>query len=83
MSMVTNEFPSLCGRYYITSYGNGWAYQIEELHSGCTLWFQDSDACMVQELTSDFDNTDPLRDYFDAEEYDCVSFANDHTEFDR
>lgn len=79
----TNQFPTACGRYFITSYGNGWAYEIEELHSGRTVWFQDADACTIQALTDNFDNCAPLLDYFDAEEYDCISFANDHTEFDR
>lgn len=81
--MVTNQFPSNCGRYFITSYGNGWAYEVEELHSGHTVWFQDSDACMVQQVTNNFEDCRMIADYFEAEEYDCISFANDHTEFDR
>lgn len=78
--MVTNQFPSLCGRYYITSYGNGWAYEVEELHTGRTVFFQDSEACMVQELTSSFADCRPLLDYFDAEEYSA--FDNQACEFD-
>ena len=81
MSMVTNEFPSNCGRYYIMSYGNGWAYEIEELFSGRTVFFQDSEACMVQELTSSFADCRALADYFDAEEYEC--FLSQESEFDR
>ena len=81
--MVTNQFPSLCGRYFITSYGNGWAYEVEELHSGRTIWFQDSEACMVQEATSSFADCSPLLDYFEAQEYECAYIANNHCEFDR
>lgn len=81
--MVTNQFPSSCGRYSITSYGNGWAYEIEEVHTGRTIWFQDADACTVQELTSSFADCAQLADYFAAEEHECAYIANNHCEFDR
>lgn len=64
--MVTNEFPSLGGRFYITSYGNGWAYEIEELHTGHTLWFQDADADMIRAESQDFTDDQALFAFFET-----------------
>ena len=52
--MVTNQFPTPGARFFVTSYGNGWAYQVEELHSGRTLWFQDAEARTLQRESSEF-----------------------------
>lgn len=64
--MVTDEFPSLGGRFYITSYGNGWAYEVEELHTGHTLWFQDDDADTFRRETEDFCDDSAINAYFET-----------------
>ena len=28
----------------LTSFGNGWAYQLDDMESGTSAWFQDDDA---------------------------------------
>lgn len=59
MFVPTNE------RYYVESYGNGWAYCVSDQTTGRSLWFQDHDADCIREQTNDFDNLDVLADYFD------------------
>ena len=68
--MVTNEFPTPGGRFYITSYGNGWAYQVEELHTGHTLFFQDDDACTLKRESSDFMDDSHLALLFESLAYE-------------
>ena len=68
--MVTNEFPTPGGRFYITSYGNGWAYQVEELHTGHTLFFQDDDACALKRDSSDFMDDSHLALLFECLEHE-------------
>lgn len=64
--MITNQFPTQSGRFYVKSLGNGWAYEIEELHTTYTLWFQDSDADHVQTITNNFEDERAIIDLFDA-----------------
>jgi hypothetical protein len=65
--MTTNEYPTADGKYYVKSYGNGWAYSIEDNRSPDTdpLWFQDEDAIRLQEETEDFTNTMVLDMWFE------------------
>ena len=60
MQFVTHD-----NLYHITSHGNGWAYEVTEQATGCSLWFQDEDAANLQSNTADFTNTQALGDYFD------------------
>jgi len=53
-------------RYLITSHGNGWAYEITDQETGESLWFQDSDACNIQEATKDFELEDVIDQYFEC-----------------
>lgn len=71
--MVTNEFPTPGGRFYITSYGNGWAYQVEELHTGHTLFFQDDDACTLKRDSSDFMDDSHLALLFECVEHETAN----------
>jgi hypothetical protein len=59
-------FDSLSGRYTITSHGNGWAYEIEDNVTNETLWFQDHDACQLQNDTNNFENDVILQQYFEC-----------------
>lgn len=63
--MTTNEYKTADEKYYIKSYGNGWAYEVQELSTGDSLWFQDQDADQLREETEDFDNTMVLDMYFE------------------
>ena len=63
--MTTNEYKTADEKYYIKSYGNGWAYEVEELGTGESLFFQDSDAVRLREETEDFNNTMVLDMYFE------------------
>lgn len=67
--MITNAFVTADGRYYVESYGNGWAYQITSQTTGASLWVQDDDACVVQIDTDDFTNTAALDAYTDLFEH--------------
>ena len=64
--MTTNEYPTADGRYYIKSYGNGWAYEVTHQESGASFWVQDDDAQQLRDDTNDFENTDVLGDYMEA-----------------
>lgn len=69
--MVTNEFPTHSGQFYITSYGNGWAYQVEEVHTGRTLFFQDADACTLKQESCDFMDEGHIALLFEAVDYEA------------
>jgi len=62
--MTTNEYPLFEGRYYLKSYGNGWAYEIEKTSTGEVVWVQDYDAQLLQEETNDFTSELTLDQYF-------------------
>ena len=62
---TTNEFITETGKYYISSYGNGWAYEITCQTTGDSLWFQDDDADYIKVATSDFNNEAELLAYFE------------------
>jgi|LauGreDrversion4_2_1035121.scaffolds.fasta_scaffold3241946_1 hypothetical protein len=63
---MSMRFVTADGKYHIESHGNGWAYEITDQATGDSLWFQDSDACEVQKETQDFENTDPIKAYFEC-----------------
>ncbi len=63
--MTTNEYKTADEKYYIKSYGNGWAYEVEELSTGDSLWFQDHDADRLYSETDDFTNPMVLDMYFE------------------
>lgn len=63
--MTTNEYRTADNKYYIMCYGNGWAYEVKDLQTGESLWFQDHDADQLQLETEDFDNTMVLDMYFE------------------
>jgi hypothetical protein len=71
MSMVTNQFPTPGARFFITSYGNGWAYEVEELHSGRTLFFQDSDACTLRHDSAEFMDEGHIALLFECLDYEA------------
>ena len=62
--MTTNEYPLFEGRYYVKSYGNGWAYEIEETATGEVLFVQDDNARQLQDETEDFTSEIALSQYF-------------------
>lgn len=62
--MKTAQWPTADGRYYVESYGNGWAYQVTDRQTGQSFWVQDADAAQLQEETQDFAYTATLENYF-------------------
>lgn len=61
------QFSTISGRYFVTSHGNGWAYEVEDTATGETVWAQDSDADAMREHCADFENEAALSDYFGLE----------------
>lgn len=60
------QFTTQSGRYFVTSYGNGWAYEVTDQASGKSLWFQDDDADQFRQNTNDLENESEIRQYFDC-----------------
>lgn len=55
--MNTNTFSTADDKYLITSYGNGWAYEVECAQTGYSFWVQDYDAEDLQASSKDFEDT--------------------------
>jgi hypothetical protein len=53
-------------KYLITSYGNGWAYEVEDIRSGFSFWVQDDEASDLRRFTNDFEDTHTLAEYMFA-----------------
>jgi len=64
--MLTNEFDTENGKYTIKSYGNGWAYEVVDIGTGESLWFQDDAASQLQADTNDFCDTCTIDQYFEC-----------------
>jgi len=58
------QLPTDLKRYEVTSFGNGWAYEITDIHSGESVWFQDDDADIVRANSGDFSSDDYIDNYF-------------------
>lgn len=67
--MHTLQYTTPNERYHVSSYGNGWAYEIVCQTTGASLWFQDHDADQVQKETNDFKNEDTISNYFELLTY--------------
>ena len=52
-------------RYTIRSFGNGWAYEIDDHETSDTIWLQDHDADELKELTKNFTDLSWLDHYFE------------------
>ncbi len=61
------QFSTSSGRYFVTSHGNGWAYEVEDTTTGETIWAQDDDAHTLRKHSTDFENEAALSDYFGLE----------------
>ena len=61
------QFITQSGRYFVTSHGSGWAYEVQDTETGETIWAQDNDADILREHCSDFENEAALSDYFGLE----------------
>ena len=70
--MHTLQFTTPTERYHVSSYGNGWAYEIFCQTTGASLWFQDHDADEIQRFTNNFENEDNIEIYFDMLEISNV-----------
>lgn len=63
--MIPMQYTTPTERFHVSSYGNGWAYEIVCQTTGDSLWFQDHDADTVQRDTADFTNEDAINSYFE------------------
>lgn len=54
------------GNYFVKSHGNGWAYEIEDINTGETLFFQDDDAHNLYMDTNRFENTVAIESAFEG-----------------
>ena len=62
--MITNQYPLFEGRYFLKSYGNGWAYEVEDTTTGEVVFVQDEAAQQLQDDTEDFTCEEGLSQYF-------------------
>lgn len=62
--MITNQYPLFEGRYYLKSYGNGWAYEVKDTTTGEVVFVQDDAAQQLQDDTEDFTSEEGLSQYF-------------------
>lgn len=51
--------------YTVRSYGNGWAYEIDNHECADTLFFQDHEADEIKKITNNFENMSALDAYFE------------------
>ena len=58
-------------KYLITSYGNGWAYEVEDIRSGISFWVQDDEASDLRRFTNDFEDTHTLAEYMSVRGEPC------------
>ena len=52
--MISRTFSTHDDKYMITSYGNGWAYEITREKDGASVFIQDDDAAMWRDEYDDF-----------------------------
>ena len=60
------QFSTLSGRYFVIRHGNGWAYEITDLETGDSLWFQDHDAIEFENATQNLENEYAINTYFEC-----------------
>jgi hypothetical protein len=58
-------------KYLITSYGNGWAYEVEDISTGDSFWVQDDEASDLRHLSNDFEDTYMLAEYMSVRGEPC------------
>lgn len=63
--MNTMQYTTPTKRFHVSSYGNGWAYEIVCQKTGSSLWFQDHDADFVKSNTNDFEDEDAINCFFE------------------
>ena len=61
--MNSTTFSTHDDKYLITSYGNGWAYEVHCQNTGYSFFLQDHEADDLQKVTNDFEDTDCLSEY--------------------
>lgn len=61
--MISRTFSTHDDKYMITSYGNGWAYEVRCTETDYSFFVQDHEADDLQQATNDFKNTDCLSEY--------------------
>lgn len=61
--MISRTFSTHDDKYMITSYGNGWAYEVRCTETDYSFFVQDHEADDLQQATNDFENTDCLSEY--------------------
>ena len=61
--MNSYTFSTHDDKYLITSYGNGWAYEVRCAETDYSFFVQDHEADDLQQATNDFENTDCLSEY--------------------
>lgn len=55
--MNSTTFSTHDDKYLVTSYGNGWAYEVECAQTGYSFWVQDHDADELRASSNDFEDT--------------------------
>ena len=65
-TMTTNEFDTPTNRYYVKSWGNGWAYEVTCQTTNASFFVQDDAALQLQTDSANFTNEDALAQYIEA-----------------
>lgn len=83
--MITNAFSTHDDRYFITSYGNGWAYEVRCTETDYSFFVQDDAATDLQQATNDFEDTTLLAEYMEVlgtkdQEVDTKEVTDDERE---
>jgi hypothetical protein len=61
--MNSRTFTTIDNKYVVTSYGNGWAYEVRCKQTDYAFFLQDHDADELQKMTNDFEDTYALEEY--------------------
>ena len=63
---ITAEFTTPAEKFHVTSWGNGWAYEVTCMETGDSFFLQDHDAEQLQAESEDFTNEVVLNQYLEA-----------------
>lgn len=64
--MQVHTFKTKTGKFEVSSYGNGWAYEIVNTQTGASIWCQDDDAKELETYTANFKFENVIQDYVEA-----------------
>lgn len=64
--MINRQYNTHDDRYFITEYGNGWAYEVRCNETDYSFFVQDHEADELCACTNKFEDTAPIDHYMEA-----------------